>query len=165
MQLNLSKTQACKAIGMFFALALMSSSALCANDEPQGLNCSMIEPPAQAGETYFIGILANVFPRKSEIPASYTGCQTMWIWDDNRYIFDHKIVFKNGKALGLWSLETNFQSFDGCEKSKECEIFNTLPYSSYPKNCLKPLTTQQYMFGGQPKHPKGCISDDPDSKF
>jgi hypothetical protein len=162
---SVSKKRAGKAIGVFFALALMSGSALCATDEPQGLNCSVIKPPARAGETYFMGILANVFPRKSEMSASYTGCQTVWIWDDKKFIFDHRIVFENGKILGAWSPETNFLSFDGCEKFKNCGIFDAVPYSSYPKNCLKPLTGQQYMFGGAPKPPKDCISDDPDSKF
>lgn len=159
------KKPAGKACSIFLALAFITSSALCSNEVPQGLNCSIIDPPALAGETYFMGMLAQVFPRKSEISANYSGCQTLWIWDDKSFIFDHGIVFKNGKVLGAWSPEMKFLSLDDCEKTKSCELFEALPYSSYPKNCLKPLTGQQYMFGGAPKPPKGCISDDPDSKF
>jgi hypothetical protein len=45
-------------------------------------NCDVVEPPAGSGEIFHsIGKVltaGRVYPRLSEIPAGYTGCQVLW---------------------------------------------------------------------------------------
>lgn len=47
--------------------------------KPEGVNCGLSEPPANAGEEANHGMELRVFPRRSDITPEYSGCQSIWL--------------------------------------------------------------------------------------
>ena len=67
--------------------ALISSGSFAAqnnipDDQP---NCAIARPPYNAGEDNVHGMLMRIYPRRSEMSKTYTGCQTTWLAEDGTY--------------------------------------------------------------------------------
>lgn len=68
------KMQYLLGILLILVVALPASSAM-----PQGENCAMSAPPRDAGELILPdGGMQKVFPRRSALTQTYTGCQLAW---------------------------------------------------------------------------------------
>jgi len=48
-------------------------------------HCNVLDPPGNAGEAELNGVLAKVHPRRADVPADYSGCQTVWLQDGGRW--------------------------------------------------------------------------------
>lgn len=110
-------------------------------------NCNLNLPPIDSGEDGERGVLLNIYPRKSMMPKNYSGCQTVWMLQ-NDGVWEKIMIgeFKNGQILRVKlpsSVEGPIQHclfkddklISGDEKI--CEQLNTrFPMSSMPIGCL-----------------------------
>ena len=67
-------------------LLLVPIAARSASLPPDAPNCSLQTPPPNAGEDKPQGGLMKLYPRAKDIPVLYTGCQTVWLMHDGRWI-------------------------------------------------------------------------------
>jgi hypothetical protein len=71
---------------------------------PAGKNCSLSAPPAKAGESVLHGVTLRVYPRKLNMGANYSGCQTAYLpRDKGRWQVMSLVQIKAGQPVALWS--------------------------------------------------------------
>jgi hypothetical protein len=67
-----------RGVGTYLAMLIGLPSIAFAGDAA----CGFLEPPPSAGEVAFstatTSVSARVYPRLSDIPANYSGCQVLW---------------------------------------------------------------------------------------
>jgi hypothetical protein len=69
-----------------FLLLILPISAAASSLPLDAPNCSLSSPPSNAGEDKPHGALMKFYPRAKDIPASYTGCQIVWLLRDGQWI-------------------------------------------------------------------------------
>ena len=123
-----------------------------------GPNCEQASPPARsglvvAGHSGFF----KVFPRKSDMPRDYTGCQTVWSleFDDRGETFTHRrdvlFYFERGVLVLLRNEQTGVTCpFEGPSATTpaECRDINNMdrndfPISSLAAGCLEEILATQ----------------------
>jgi hypothetical protein len=78
----MSATFAVVKVSLAMLLSCVAGAALAAQPF-EGPNCDLVEPPAEAGDVIApdgspVPLSGRVFPRLTDIPANYTGCQVLW---------------------------------------------------------------------------------------
>jgi len=68
---------------------------------PEGAHCALAAPPSDAGETLIVGVLVKTFPRRAEVPLSYTGCQTSWMRHGASWV-PISVMYVEHRRLRLW---------------------------------------------------------------
>jgi hypothetical protein len=63
---------------------------------PDAAHCSLISPPANAGEDNPQGGLMKFYPRAKDLPASYTGCQVAWLLQGGEWMIFSKRYYSEG---------------------------------------------------------------------
>jgi hypothetical protein len=90
-----------RAVTLAFALGLGMSSAMAAPQRAhpfKGTNCQLQAPPEAAHVTDLHGL--TVFAHPLPVPATYTGCQTTWLEEDNHVL---AVAFYDaGKVVAAW---------------------------------------------------------------
>jgi len=92
-----------------FALAAIAFAADGAGPIPAAApNCNVASPPAESGETGSHGILIKIYPRRKDIGAGYTGCQTSWVGQQGKWALLSVLYFEAGdlRAWRMPSVET-----------------------------------------------------------
>jgi hypothetical protein len=85
------------------ALALAAAGpALAAAPPFKGANCQLATPPEGAGEGLAQGLTVKVYPRRPQIDAKYTGCQTSWVLQRNHWTVMGVSSFQKGNAVAFW---------------------------------------------------------------
>ncbi len=70
---------------------------------PMGENCNLAAPPANAGEEFNHGITLKIYPRARDIHSSYTGCQTTWMPQGNKWLVLTIVAIERGDAVRIWT--------------------------------------------------------------
>ena len=88
---------------LFLLLIYCAVGFAAESGRPNGKNCNLSAPPDSAGEETNHGITLRIFPRARDIDNQYTGCQTMWLPDGNKWIPLTMVAIDKGDAVRLWA--------------------------------------------------------------
>jgi hypothetical protein len=84
--------------------ATLLAAAWAASASPfKGAHCQLATPPANAGEGLAQGLTVKVYPRRSQIDAKFTGCQTSWVEQRGHWMVMGVSAFERGEAVGFWT--------------------------------------------------------------
>lgn len=70
---------------------------------PTGNNCDVSEPPESAGEDFNHGGVIRVYPRAKDINEKYTGCQTTWLPDKEKWLIVSMVAIEFGYPIRIWA--------------------------------------------------------------
>jgi hypothetical protein len=85
-------------------LFLFCHAVASANDgAPQGKNCHLTAPPADAGEEFNHGMTFRIYPRAKNIDANYTGCQAVFVSDGQNWVVMSLTEVIKGDPVRIWS--------------------------------------------------------------
>lgn len=84
------------------ALVFAVRAGLASTDPFDGPNCHIAEPPAEAGDIFGgsakASVAGKVFPRLSDLPANYSGCQVLWSTINNGPWYRSRLAVRNGRV-------------------------------------------------------------------
>ena len=116
---------------------------------PNAPNCSVNQPPADAGAAGFPGGFLLVHPRNAALPDRYTGCKTIWVVDaPDRFIRIMTLYFEKGRLHVAHSFNKDGSSRGTCGlpgQSPGCEDLETNPLAAlrmptWPRICIAPTS-------------------------
>jgi len=121
---------------------------------PVGVNCALTSPPDASGVDGDHGTVMRIFPRKSDIGDSYSGCQTVWVSDNGQWLPFMVGIFEGGKLTRMRIPWRPGDPLEQCLKSSGVlvrgdknicsEIDYLFPYSSAPPSCLATSASGAY---------------------
>jgi hypothetical protein len=135
------------------------------SDRPRGKNCALSAPPANAGEETNHGMTLRVFPRARDIDNQYTGCQTMWMPNGNKWIPIAMVAIENGDAVRLWASDNSNPALFRCKYKKgrvvegdeqNCAAPQFLIKKSLAPGCVEKIRQAVAQFGLGAPRPQGC---------
>lgn len=92
------------AVSWFMCLLLCALPVRAAGiDKPTGKNCDLASPPATAGEETNHGVTLRVYPRAKDIDKRYSGCQTLFAPEGEKWIVLSLTEVIAGDPVRLWS--------------------------------------------------------------
>lgn len=129
---------------LLFEFTLCMSPTIVSAEEPKadpfsGPNCNVQTPPAQAGEVWNDDWAMVIYPRASDMPINYTGCQVAWTkhvsGERQRYV----TAIVNGRVEGVAPPPPFFPV---CEDDENANKGNCRPrylylWASMPHGCAK----------------------------
>jgi len=83
-----------------FALAISPCPAATPH---KGANCGLKVPPAGSGEETNHGALHKIYPRAKNMKPAYTGCQTVWVELNKRWLSLGESFFEKGELRSYQS--------------------------------------------------------------
>lgn len=141
------------AIGSIHAPAAIAAENT-APDFPADPSCQRMEPPGDAGAVATPGGFMLVHPRNDRIRDDYSGCKTLWIYDDpdmpRRWA---TLLFQRGRLIRavIWHRDAPDRADRVCDRSRP----DSEPCSGMEGNELVALRLASW--------PRVCMSD-PDRK-
>jgi hypothetical protein len=107
-----------------------------------GVNCTLSEPPADAGEVAVHGMTIWVYPRAKDIFSNYTGCQTVFAEIDGKRKTVAITEMVDGDPIRIWSenetRECLFQKGRMIRGNpSDCPSSEDLLVKSMPPGCVK----------------------------
>ena len=139
-------------------MVLALSVSGCASEQAilGSASCSIASPPIEAGVNAGHGALIRVHPRRSNISADFTGCQTIWM-QSARETSKMQIVFRSGRPIAMVAAGLQCRYIDGkLSSGGESECPRSLAaFPSEPADCLP-----NYLGGSN--HKENCDADDED---
>ena len=126
-------------IGTLTAALSLASAALAQDFE--GENCRLNTPPPNAGEIFFdvgkVSAAGRVYPRLSQIPAGYTGCQVLWASINGGRVTRSTTLFEAGRVVAVRPIPDGIPLCEAGEKAGEtgCTSRKTTVQVSYPAGC------------------------------
>lgn len=120
-----------------------------------GLNCDLATPPSTSGETQAHGVIIYVYPRNPDIGENFSGCQTRWFRDGNRFRKLSVTRYVNGKAFAYDDINVDGKVSYHCQYSAglqdkrndaRCPDFKNIMTKSYQPGCYSKtkLNTSNY---------------------
>lgn len=112
-----------------------------AAETPPEANCALQEPPEDAGElipsTGRTKLAGRVFPRLSQIPVDYTGCQVAWIRIEGRATARSATLFRGGHVVSVTPTPMEGAVCERGERTAEtgCDSLKYYLLVSYPPGC------------------------------
>ena len=113
---------------------------------PTGKNCDLSAPPTSAGEEVNHNSVLRVFPRRSSISATYSGCQAVFVTpSENTPQLLWLIEIRRGDPVRMWSPRPDMRDQQDCRykngtlvrgRSEICSDARTLLMPSLPAGCL-----------------------------
>jgi len=107
-------------------------------------NCNILQPPKAAGDSVLNGRLMKIFPRRKDMSANYTGCQTLWLDIQRMHKLEKILVlyFENG--------EIKVQQHTEAGKTFSCRYYagSLLPNSK--------IECSEKSIGALSSQPAGC---------
>ena len=129
-------------------IVLCASDSRAQSTEPTGQNCRLAVPPSDAGESPDHGVVLRVYPRARDISSRYSGCQTMWAPQAERWLKISVAEIVNGDPVRLWTSDDVGGAISSCryEKGKivsgeagACPAPAFLIQQSFPAGCASKL--------------------------
>ena len=127
-------------LGVTLCIAAFSGFAA---EEPKGQNCALTDPPAEAGESFpmYRGdpvIFGRIYPRLSDIPTDYTGCQVLWATFENQRRTRSLLFLRKGEVAAKYPGPVVPMCKPG-ERTLDtgCEPRQRALFVSFPAGCLK----------------------------
>ncbi len=141
-----------KAVWSIGAGALWAGSAFAAENQAPGLplqaSCQLMDAPADAGAVATPGGFMLVHPRNDRIIDGYSGCKTLWIYDDpdvpRRWA---TLLFERGRLMRaiIWRRDAPDRADRVCDRSRpdfepcsgvEGNELVALRLASWPRVCM-----------------------------
>jgi hypothetical protein len=136
---------------------------------PSGKNCGLAVPPANAGEEHNHGMIFRIYPRARDIGPTYTGCQMVWMpQDNNKWLVLTITEIKLGDAVRIWSPEASDPVRFSCTYRKgqvikgdaaNCAIPESLIVKSVAPGCMEKIFQAVARGGIAAASPAGCEYD------
>ncbi len=95
-------------------LALSSFAHPASTARPVGKNCSLTEPPLEAGEDMNHGEVLRIYPRAKTIGAEYTGCQVLFAPHGKNWQVVSLTEVVKGEPVRVWSEHQPDESLLAC---------------------------------------------------
>lgn len=117
---------------------------------PRGQNCQAAAPDPAAGEASGHGMLLQVFPRRSAIGPTYTGCQAVFVTTaEGGPRLAWLIEVSKGEPIRVWSADRDLQNGG----MPDCRYRQGKLVDGDPDNC--PATASDLLL---PTEPAGCAT-------
>jgi len=91
------------AVALALLLLVTPRVSYAAEAHPQGKNCDLAEPPADAGEETNHGMVLRVYPRAKDIGPNYSGCQLLMMQSTEKWIVISYTEVIAGDPIRVWS--------------------------------------------------------------
>ena len=110
-------------------------------ETPSQTNCALQEPPEEAGELIPVAgrtqSAGRVFPRLSQIPVDYTGCQVAWIRVDGQTTVRSATLVRSGHVVSVMPTPTEGAVCEQGERTVKtgCDSLRYYVLVSYPPGC------------------------------
>jgi hypothetical protein len=120
------------------ALVLASSATA---QQFSGENCRLNAPPPDSGEIFFdigkVSAAGRVYPRLSQIPSRYTGCQVTWVSINGGSPIRSLTLFAQGRVVSVDPVPDGIPLCNAGEKVVDtgCTSRKTAVPVSYPPGC------------------------------
>jgi hypothetical protein len=130
-----------------------------AEQRPTGKNCDLQLPPKDSGEDLNHKVIQKIYPRAREISKDYTGCQILWIVDENSWITIAVVAIERGYAVRVWSPYETDPAQLSCRykegqiiqgDAQRCPHPDFLIIKSLPPGCIEQISKDGRL-------PRGCI--------
>jgi hypothetical protein len=124
--------------------------------EFNGENCRLSAPPANSGEIFLevgkVTVAGRVYPRLSQIPGNYTGCQVLWASINGGRVARSVTLFEAGRVVSVNPLPDGIPLCEADEKVAEtgCTSRKTAVPVSYPAGCAARVVESKAI-------PRDCI--------
>ncbi|MBS7807183.1 hypothetical protein [Variovorax sp. PCZ-1] len=148
-----------KAGVLLIASVVMSSAFANAPADFSGTSCKLEAPPSDSGEEAMHSNKLLIYPRASQINRSFTGCQSMWYQDTDKWLLVSKTHVVKGEAVAIWSADRSGGVVCRYEKGKalgdktgKCPDYRLVIAKSLPLGCFAKIKAS-----GQ--FPKECDYD------
>jgi hypothetical protein len=138
---------------LIFAFALVSPVLA---QEFSSENCDVSDPPTNSGEIFYVvgkvSVAGRVYPRLSQIPANYTGCQVLWASINGGRVTRSVTLFEAGRVVSVRPLPDGIPLCQANEKVADtgCTSRKTTVQVSYPPGCAARVVESKSM-------PRDCI--------
>jgi hypothetical protein len=148
---------------VILAIVLPFSTAFATETgRPTGENCSLTAPPDAAGEETDHGSTLRVYPRARDIGGKYTGCQSRWAQDKDRWNLVGVVAIAAGEPFQLWSPEVSVVTcrYDKGQlvagDTRTCPDSHLLILKSRAPGCLEKIRRTISQGGNATPHIAGC---------
>lgn len=143
-----------RALGFVFTISLLLQGLLTAchtagEPDAASLNCHLETPPADSGEMAGEGGQLRIYPRSTEMPPHYSGCQTAWAEDrsTHAWIVMVQTHYLKGSVTELRTIDSlgeklcRYNHGTRVEGPRRCPSFKTANgrEASLPPGCLETL--------------------------
>ncbi|WP_407116044.1 hypothetical protein [Bradyrhizobium sp. LMG 9283] len=91
------------AVALALLLLIPFGVGQAAEMRPQGKNCELVEPPADAGEDTNHGMVLRVYPRAKDIGPNYSGCQLLMVQSKEKWLVVLYTEVTAGDPIRVWS--------------------------------------------------------------
>jgi hypothetical protein len=124
------------AFSVAFSLSLTANAQVLDSD-----NCHLDLAPPNSGEIFFatakVTVAGRVYPRLSDIPADYSGCQVLWASINGERTTRSVTSFRTGRVVAVSPLPDGIPLCNAGEKAAEtgCTSRKTAVQVSYPAGC------------------------------
>lgn len=105
-------------------------------------NCSLAEPPRDAGEDFTHTATEKIYPRLKDMPKDYTGCQSVWLESAGGWTRMSTTFFRNGEPV----------IFEGFAVPRVCLYENKRLREGPPDSCPSPRVLANESM------PSGCLA-------
>jgi len=126
-------------VALLVATLVLASSATA--EELKGDNCQLSVPPQGSGELFSsvgkVSVAGRVFPRLSELPNRYSGCQVAWVSINGGSITRSVTKFADGRVVAIDPVPDGIPLCQPGEKVADtgCTSRKTAVLVSYPPGC------------------------------
>jgi hypothetical protein len=143
-------------LAAFLALAMAAPAA---HAQSRDASCSIQMPPPDAGEEATHAKILKVFPRAKNIPAGFSGCQSVWLEMPPTWALAFRLSFTDGRVVKLWT--PSYECHYAADKLKtpastECAPEPPEPMESEPAGCIS-----QHREGDASRPSEECVADEP----
>lgn len=132
-------------LSLVIAFAVLEATAVASPDT----NCAITSPPKRSGESFDHAAMLRIFPRASEIPRNYTGCQSTWVVSGEISFLRGRVWLENGTPVRFVAPPTVENNGVECRYLRGKLVSVTGGGSA--DRCARPDSVVQ------PSMPSGCI--------
>ena len=121
-----------------------------------GENCGLRTPPPSSGEIFFqvdkVSVNGYVYPRLSQLPSRYTGCQVNWLSSNGGPVTRVMTLFDSGRVVAVDPIPDGIPLCKAGEKVADtgCTSRKMVVLVSYPAGCAARVRETKAL-------PKDCL--------
>jgi hypothetical protein len=139
------------AVAVAVAIAASAAGGACAAEPGGEASCELSTPPAQAGEQVRDDLVHRIFPRRRDLPLTYTGCQLVFAPRGDGWSIAESVRFQDGKVVRSSYAATPAAPAGEClyeggrlaaGDPRQCPSPRQLPFLSLPAGCYAEVAEQ-----------------------
>lgn len=115
-----------------------------------GANCDLGDPPTESGEIFMVlgrsQVYGRVYPRLSQLPKDYTGCQVLWASMNGGPTLRSVTLLLVGRVIAAQpAMDLRFCGSNERASETKCTPRRTTLHVSYPPGCVANLIESKAM--------------------